>query len=253
MLDWSSSRRYALPLGAFLGVLALWTGIVHFYEVPSYTFPSPADLADAFSATGARLWESSLITFSTSVAGLGVAAVLGFVIAVIFVRFQAMEQAFMPYVILTQTTPVVAVAPLIVLWAGSGLTSRVIVSALICFFPIVVNSVKGFRSADRSQLELLHTYSAQPRQEMAMLRFPAALPDMFASLRISATLCVVGSIVAELVTGNSGLGFLILQASYSLDTPLVFAAVLCSALMGVGLFIAVAGVERLIPQCRHGL
>ena len=252
MLDWSYFRRYALPLGAFFCVMGLWTGIVHFFEVASYIFPAPADIADAFAGSGARLWESTVTTFSTSVAGLGIAAGLGFVIAVLFVRFQWMEQAFMPYVILTQTTPIVAVAPLIVLWAGSGLTARAIVSALICFFPIVVNSVKGFRSADRSQLELLYTYSAQPRQEMAMLRFPAALPDMFAALRISATLCVVGSIVAELVTGNSGLGFLILQASYSLDTPLLFAAVLCAALMGVGLFLAVAGVERLIPHCRHG-
>ena len=252
MLDWSYLRRYALPLGAFIGVLTLWVSVVVFYEVPSYVFPSPTDIVEAFADNGPRLWESSVTTFSTSVTGLGIAASLGFILAIIFVRFQWVEQAFMPYVILTQTTPIVAVAPLIVLWAGSGLVSRAIVSMLICFFPIVVNSVKGFRSADRSQLELLQTYNAYPSQEMVMLRVPAAMPDIFAALRISATLCVVGSIVAELVTGNSGLGFLILQASYSLDTPLLFAAVLCAASMGVGLFLAVAGVERLTPQCRRG-
>ncbi len=247
----SRYRRYLLPVITFILVVCLWAGIVTAFNVPAYVFPSPAELVDAFQRKGDVLWEAFLITLATSAGGLALAASLGLVLATIFVRFNWVEQAFMPYVILTQTTPVVAVAPLIVLWAGNGLWSRTIIATLICFFPIVVNAVKGLGSAEPGQLELLHTYSAGSNQIFRLLRLPAALPDIFAALRISATLCVIGSVVGELVTGNSGLGFIILQASYQLDTPLLFAAVICAALLGISLFVSMILLERPFPQCRH--
>jgi NitT/TauT family transport system permease protein len=243
--------RYGLPAATLLVVVLLWIAIVDGFDVPPYIFPGLLDVAHAFADRRGFLLGAFLATLATSVGGLAIAALFGFSLAMLFLRFAWVERALMPYVILVQTTPIVAIAPLIVLWAGNGMWSRTLIATLICFFPVVVNAVKGFRNAGRSQLELLHTLNARPRQAFTMLRLPAALPDLFAALRIAGALCVIGSIVGELVTGNSGLGFVILQASYQLDTPLLFAAVLCAAAMGIGLFLAMVFIEQAIPQSRH--
>jgi len=244
-------QRYGLPLGTLLGMLALWAGLVYALDVAQYIFPSPLEVVSAFGANTSKLGQAFSVTLRSSVYGLGMAALVGASVAVLFVRFPWMEKAFMPYVILTQTTPVVAIAPLIVLWAGNGMLSRTIIAFLIAFFPIVVNTVKGFRAVDQSRLELMLTYNARPLQIFQLLRLPAALPDIFAALRIAATLAVIGSVVGELVTGNAGLGFIILQASYQLETPLLFAAVLCAAITGISLFLVMVVTERAIPQCRY--
>jgi NitT/TauT family transport system permease protein len=233
------------PLAFAAGFVGIWGAAVAVTGVPSYLVPAPWDLLQAVPADfGSHIW----VTSQEVVLGFLVANALAFVVAVLFVQNRVVERGMYPLAIALKTTPIVAVAPLLVLWFGTGLLSKVVAAALISFFPMLVNTVRGLRAADAQSHELFTALRASRLQRFLRLEVPTSLPYVFAALKISASLAVVGAIVAEFVGAKAGLGFLILQSSYNFATAQLFVAIIAAATLGIVLFGIVVAVERII--CR---
>jgi NitT/TauT family transport system permease protein len=183
------------------------------------------------------------------VLGLLVGGITGLLIGFLLARSRLVARLLSPYLVAAQATPILALAPLIALWFGTGLASRVLICALICFFPIAVSTLVGIRSVDQRLLELARSLRATRWQALRHIEVPAALPQIFGGLRVGVTLAVVGAIVAEWAGGERGLGVLINLARGSLfDIPLMFATLLTIALLGVALYLGVVLIERrLVP------
>jgi NitT/TauT family transport system permease protein len=163
-----------------------------------------------------------------------------------FVRFRTLEQGLFPIAIAVKTTPIVAVAPLLVIWLGTGWWSKIVAVILICFFPVLVNAVKGLKAADAEYRELFQTLGATRSQEFRKLRIPYCLPYLFSALKISSSLAIVGAIVGEFVGATQGLGYLIMVSSAHLETATLFAAIAAAALAGIILFYVIGWAEERI-------
>jgi len=224
-------RRYhveilLIPIALTIFVL-LWEGIIRLGSYPTCILPSPGKVAATFGRTfiDGTLWHHALATLSEVfwglVLGLVVATVLGYLLA----KNQVVERLLAPYIVALQSVPVVAIAPLLVIWFGSGQTSKVLVCALIVFFPVLINTIVGVRSVDEDLRDLMRSLQASRWQTFYMLDLPAALPVLFGGLKIGVTLAVIGAVVGEFVGADRGLGFLINQARGLFNTPLVFVAI----------------------------
>jgi NitT/TauT family transport system permease protein len=191
----------------------------------------------------------SLVTLSATLLGFGLGAVFGIVLALMIVHSRVLERSLLPWIICSQMVPILALAPIFIVVLGAlglqGLLPKAIISAYLCFFPIAIGMVKGFTSPDPLQLELMQTWSASPRQVLWKLRWPAAVPYLFASLKVAITISLIGAIVAELPTGaEAGIGARLLAGSYYGQTIQLWAALVASAVLSSGLIAIVALVER---------
>jgi NitT/TauT family transport system permease protein len=234
-------RNLLAPLGSFAVVIALWQGAVVFLHVPEYLLPAPLAAVEQIDLT---LLGHAWTTFVEALLGFLLANLLAFLTAAAFVYWPPLERSFFPLAIALKTTPLVAVAPLLVIWLGTGLSSKVAASVLICFFPTLVNSVRGLRSVEPEALEFFATRGASAFETFQRLRLPSSLPYVLSGLKISTSLAVVGAIVGEFVGASRGLGYVVLVSSYHMETPTMFAAVACAASIGLVMFFAVAAVER---------
>ncbi len=235
--------------GAAILFLLAWQAIVIIGDYPPYILPGPAVVAERFVSgwtdgiIGPHFWT----TLSEVLLGLTVGAVAGILTGILLARSRLAARMLSPYIVAAQATPILALAPLIALWFGTNLGSRVLICAMICFFPIAVGTMVGIRSVDPRLIELGRSLRATRRQRLMRIEVPSALPQILGSLRIGATLAVVGAIVAEWAGAGSGLGVLINLARGSmLDIPLLFATLLTIALLGITLYLAVVVVERLL-------
>lgn len=227
-------------------MFAIWEVLIFLTNTPEYLIPRPTLIIIDMLANYNFLSQHAAITMFEAVAGFLLANILGFLVAVIFVHYSIIKKGLYPYAIALKTTPIIALAPLLILWLGSGIESKVAASALICFFPILVNSVKGLKSVDKDALILMESYSATKWQIFTKLRVPTALPYIFSALKISTSLAVIGAIVGEFVGSNQGLGFVILMSSYRLETVRMFSAIAASALGGIMFFYLVSWIEEKI-------
>jgi NitT/TauT family transport system permease protein len=232
----------ALPPLAF-GVIILfaWQGIVMLLAIPEYLLPSPTAI---LAAVDRSLAVQFAVTFVEALAGFLIASVLAFFIATLFVRFHMLEEGLFPIAIAVKTTPIVAIAPLLVIWLGTGWWSKIVAAILICFFPVLVNTVKGLKAADIEYRELFETLGATRAQEFHKLRIPYCLPYLFSALKISSSLAVIGAIVGEFVGATQGLGYLIIISSSHLETATLFSAILAAALAGIIMFYTIGWTER---------
>jgi NitT/TauT family transport system permease protein len=233
--------------GAAILFLLLWQAIVITGDYPPYILPGPAVVAERFVSgwtdgiIGPHFWT----TLSEVLLGLAVGAMAGILTGILLARSRLAARMLSPYIVAAQATPILALAPLIALWFGTNLGSRVLICALICFFPIAVGTMVGIRSVDPRLIELGRSFRANRRQRLTHIEVPSALPQIMGSLRIGVTLAVVGAIVAEWAGGDSGLGVLINLARGSMfDIPLMFATLLTIALMGIVLYLIVVAIER---------
>ncbi len=244
-----SFRRIAplilTPILFALGFVAIWGASVELLGTPEYLVPAPWDLPSAVPTGFAdHVW----VTAQEVLLGFAAANSLAFVVAVCFVQSRLLERGMYPLAIALKTTPIVAIAPLLVLWFGTGLLSKVVAAALISFFPMLVNTIRGLRAADPEADELFTALRATRRQRFLRLQVPTSLPYVFAALKISASLAVVGAIVGEFVGAKAGLGFVILQSSYNFQTAQLFVAIIGAAVLGITLFGFISLVERRV--CR---
>lgn len=241
-----------VPLFGLLLVVAGWESVARLSGLPAFILPPPsAVLARMGTAlTDGSLLRHTLATLSEVLLGLAlglaVATVLGYGIG----KSSLLEQVLSPYIVASQSIPIVAVAPLLVIWFGPGRMSKVLICALIVFFPVLVNTVVGFRSVPRELYELMRSLRASRRQILLKLEVPAAMPVLLGGLKIGATLSVIGAVIGEFVGADQGLGFLINVADGLYDTPLVFVAVLTLIAMALTLYGIVATLERRVLRWR---
>lgn len=242
----------AIYVGVLAGMVALWELVAVVFHVPSYVLPTPAEVWQ----TGVADWQVLLgDTGSTLVEvalGFGLAAVVGAALGISMFYFRTVERVLSPAIVSFQNVPKVALAPVFVIWFGHDVLSRVLVAFFMAFFPVLVNTVVGLRGTRPVCIELVRSMGASRAKVLRTVQLPAALPNIFAGLRVATTLVVIGAIVGEYIASDSGLGYLQLQASNTLNTALVFASLILMALLGLVSYQLVAGVERLtVPWARR--
>jgi len=232
------------PIIFFFAILLIWEFGVIITATPEYILPRPSRVLEEIINNFELLFFNTLVTAFEASMGFLLANTLGFLAGVLFAHSSKLEQGFYPYAIALKTTPIIAIAPLLILWLGSGIESKIASSAIICFFPILVNTVNGLKSADEETLNLLKSYSASKWQIFTKIRLPLAAPYIFSALKISTGLAVVGAIVGEFVGSNQGIGYLILVSSYHLETAKMFAAIFLSAFIGITFFYLITWIEK---------
>lgn len=240
-------RREVITALLTLGVLgALWEGAVRIFDIPSFLLPTPSsviqELFDRPDLYAKHLW----VTFYETSLGFLIAAVLGVTVAVGIVYSRLLQSVLYPIVILLQIIPKVAIAPLLLIWVGFGIQSKIILAVLIAFFPVVVDTVTGLRAVEDELLQLVRVLKGQRWQEFTKVRFPYALPFIFAGLKVAVTLAVIGAVIAEFVGGNEGLGFLVIIANVELNARMSFAALTVLSMLGLFLFGVVVALEKLL-------
>jgi putative hydroxymethylpyrimidine transport system permease protein len=238
-------RRFAPPLVFALLVLGAWQLYVALSGVSESVLPSPLEVARALVNDSATLAPSAWTTLSEILIGYCVAIAVGVALAVVVSSSSIVERAAYPWLVISQLIPVPAIAALVVVWSGFGISSKVIVIALVSFFPIAVNTIDGLRSTEPELLDLLATLGAGRTQQLRLARAPSALPYLFSGLRVAAVLSVIGAVFAEWVGSYStGLGSLILIYNNETATAAEFATIVVLACIGIALFAAVGLAER---------
>lgn len=242
--SWKESRLVS-PL-LLVAILSLWEGLIHALEVPAIVVPPPSAVAVAMynDLVSGILIEHFGVTFAEILAGFAVGSGIGILLGVAIGLSAFLERVAYPYVVAFQTVPKVAIAPIIVIWFGYGLGSKIIITATIAFFPVLANTIVGLRSAPIEQVEMLRACTASNWQIFRMVRLPQALPFVFVGLDIAIVLSVIGAIVGEFVGAKAGLGYLILQKNFSFDMAGVFAILVLLSCVGVGLHLVVNLIQR---------
>jgi NitT/TauT family transport system permease protein len=225
-------------------VVAIWWAVTAAGWIKPYLIPSPLAVLGEFVTDGPLLAKSSAITLYETVIGFAIATIVGLAFAVAIVYSRSVERTLYPLLLVAQVVPKIAIAPLFVVWLGFGIVPKVLVAVLIAFFPVVISSVAGLRSVDPELIDLAATMGASPVDSFAKIRFPAALPQIFAGLKVAVTLAVVGAVVGEFVGANSGLGYVVLSSNGNLNTPLLFAGLIAMSLIGIVLFAVLEIAER---------
>ena len=240
-------QRVVYPALVAVVLLALWQGLVVAFEVPHFLVPSPLRVAQVLVSDAALLFGALLTTLKITLLAFACATVVGVLIAFAFVQSRLIETALFPYAVLLQVTPIVAIAPLIIIWVKSPTASLVICATLVALFPIISNTTLGLRSVNPGLASYFRLNRATRWQTLVRLRIPSALPYFFGGLRISSGLALIGAVVAEFVAGTGGTGtglaYQILQAGYQLNIPRMFAALVLITATGVGLFAAMAALS----------
>lgn len=237
------------PVVVGLVVLGLWEGLCRAFSVPEYLFPAPSRVAASLLQNGPDLLRALWSTMRVTLIAFALATGLGTLTAFLFVQSRFIERGFFPYAVMLQVTPVVAVAPLIIILVRDTQVALVICATIIAIFPIISNTTIGLRSVDPGLIDLMRVYRASRMQTLVRLRIPSALGYFFAGLRIASGLSLIGAVVAEFVAGtggrSAGLAYEILQAGFQLDIPRMFAALGLITIAGILLFLAMTGLSRL--------
>jgi len=240
-------------VGAVL--LAIWELVVRINGIPPYILPSPLAIAESLWTDGPSLLGSLLVTLRVTLAALAAAAILGGAIAVLFSLSRILELSLFPYAVILQVTPIVAIAPLIIIWVSEPFLALLVCAWIVAFFPIVANTTVGLNSADRNLLALFRLYGASRGQVLRYLKLPTALPYFLTGLRISGGLALIGAVVAEFVAGTggaeTGLAFRILEAGYRLAIPRLFAALFLLSLTGIVIYLVLDFLSRLLLRHWH--
>ena len=240
----SGARIAAPPVLVAMVVLVAWEAWIRAREVPEYLAPAPTAVAGALLADPVRFLGAGAVSLQHALGGLVLGAGSAFLLGIAMAHSRGLERALYPFALLVKVTPIVAVAPLLIIWLGFGDGPKYVVAALITFFPMLVNAVTGLRSIDAAAHDYFRAMDASRWQVLRWLRLPASLPYVFAALRISVPLALIGAVVAEWMSADSGVGQLIVIAHGDYDTPALFGAIVVLAVIGVALTAAVALVER---------
>ncbi|WP_170318290.1 ABC transporter permease [Paenibacillus thalictri] len=252
---WKLLNAVGPPFIVLVLFVGLWEGLVRLFAIPPYLLPKPSDILSGALENGHNLLVSVSTTIMEAIIGLAVSIVLGITFAILLALSKLVERSVYPYAIIMQTIPIVAVAPIIVIWFGAGLNAIVIIAFLISFFPILSNTLIGLNSTEQNMKNLFYLYNATKWQTMWKLRIPAALPYILAGVKISCSLSIVGAIVGEYIAGigggKGGLGYAITVAAVRLQTPYLFACGLSASLLGIGFFLIVNAISKRMLSSWH--
>jgi NitT/TauT family transport system permease protein len=250
-LAWVAAQRRArwkrrlLPLLGAGSLLFVWWALVAGFDVKPFIAPSPEVVAATLWQKRDILLDNLWPTAIEAIAGFLIGNLVAIAIATLFVHRKAIEMAFFPIVVLINSIPVVAKAPILVLLLGNGMAPKIAIAAVICFFPTLVNMVRGLEAVSPQSLELMHVLSASKFEVLVRLRVQTSVPYLFAALKIATSTAVVGAIVGEWIGSQQGIGALIIQATYNFDSALLYATVICGSTFSVLFFLAIRLLERL--------
>jgi ABC-type nitrate/sulfonate/bicarbonate transport system permease component len=245
------AKRIVAPLLLLVFLFGVWEIVVRVTHAPSFVLPPPSRIVVTFFAQFGFLWSHALVTLTEVALGLALGSVGGMLVATAIVYVPLIEWAVHPLIIASQMVPVFAIAPLLIIWLGYGLWPKVVVAALVCFFPVAINGVDGLRATSEETLDLFRSLGASRWQTFAKLRFPGSLPAFFSGWKVAATLSVVGATIGEWIGASRGLGFLMLESNARLRVHVVFAAILMLALVGLLLFGIVRIIEAFVLRWRR--
>jgi ABC-type nitrate/sulfonate/bicarbonate transport system permease component len=254
-----TERRGLLDRWRWLGpglliaaLLAVWEIAVRITGTPTWLLPAPTDVGRSLIDDRDILLPNALVTLSEVLLGFLLALLAGIGLGAAIFRSPTLDRVLYPIIIGTQTIPIPALAPLLLVWFGYGLLPKVLVTALVGFFPIVVNTVEGLRATDREVVDLLRAFGASRSRIFRLAEFPSSLPSIFAGARIAVAVCVIGAVFGELVGARAGLGYLMTRAISQFHTPRLIAAIVLLSLMGTGLFALIGLIERIaLPWRRY--
>jgi len=246
--------RIGLPVLMLALVLVTWDLVVRAFAIPPFVLPSPGLVLSTLIADGGLLWQSLLVTLTTTFEGFLLAAIGGIGLAVLFSQSRLIEYSLYPYAVILQVTPIVAIAPLLLIYLPQPLA--VLACAwIVAFFPVLANTTLGLSSVDHNLLALFELYKASRWQLLWNLKLPSALPQMLAGLRIAGGLSLIGAVVAEIAAGSagagSGLAYRIAESGYRLNIPRMFAALLLLSLAGIAIFFALSALSHLALRRWH--
>lgn len=242
----SRLKNAIFPLVGFIALIVLWHVYVVVAHVPPAVLPSPATVWQSLIQNSHIIIKEGWITLVESVLGFLLAFFLGIPLALMIASSKLMSLTFYPLLIAAQSLPKVALAPLLLVWLGLGIESKLAIAWLVAFFPIVVDTATGLRATPAEYLDLATSVRASPSQVFFKIKLPAALPFILSGSKVAITLAVVGAVIGEFVGSTRGLGNMLLVANSQLDTPLAFAALVGLSLIGIGLYLAVVVVEHLL-------
>jgi len=237
-------RNGIVATGMILAFLAVWEVAVRVTETPVYLVPAPTDIVAVLAEDVAELAPAAATTLLQATAGLVLGGALGLAMATAITFWQQLEQGVMSLALLIKSTPIIAIAPILTVWLGFGPAPKVVVTALLTFFPVLINSLEGFRSVDPAIAEWFRSADAPPRQYFLQARWPSARPFLFAALKVAAPLSLIGAVVAEWMGASSGLGRRMWLAYTNLDMPSLFAAVVVLTALSAGVYRLVVGAEK---------
>lgn len=246
---WRAGVRAVIGL---TGAVGCWWGLIVALRIPPFFLPTPADVADAFARHGPYLTTQAMSTLGHMLAGFAIAGCAATAVAGLLASWAPLRQAVLPSLVALQAVPKVALAPLLIVWFGFGPTAKIVLVALLCFFPILLATLTGLTSTPTELTEYAASLAAGRLPTFRAIRFWYALPHVFVGLKLGLTLSLIGAVVAEITTPNSGLGAVIVRAGQAADTPLAFAAITMLATIGTGSFYTLVAIERrLLPWTVH--
>jgi NitT/TauT family transport system permease protein len=239
-------KRYLWGAGSLVLIVLLWDVAVRVFRIAPYLVPSPAAVLQSLVENWRHLGLHTLWTSGAVLAGFIAAALFAIPLAMVIVVSKVVEGLLYPPMVATQSIPKIALAPLFVVWFGFGVAPKVAVAFLIAFFPIVIDTIVGLRSIDPAMLQLARAMGAPRHRIFLKFRLPHALPSIFGGLKVASTLAVVGALTGEFIGSDKGLGYVLLQASGNLNTPLLFATLVTLSLLAMAFFYAVEALERIL-------
>ena len=242
--------QYILPIAAITFALGMWEFLVWYNEVPHYLIPAPSLIAKTLVTDWSSLMHSAMFTVKLTLMALALAIVGGVALGMLFALSRPIEMSLFPFAVILQVTPVVAIAPLILIYVSNTFVALLICAWIVAFFPILSNTAIGLRSADHNLRDMFRLYQATPWQRLRYLLIPSALPYFMAALKIAGGLALIGAVVAEFVAGtagqNTGLASRILESSFRNEIPRMFAALFLVSVLGVGIFLITAWLSRAV-------
>ena len=244
-------RRWLPPLALLAAAAGIWELVVRAAHVPDYEFPAPSAVARAFADDSGLLARATAVTVREIVLGYVIAVAAALALAVVIHWSAAVRRALLPILVASQTVPTVVLAPVLAILLGFGIGPKLAVVAIVCFFPIVVNAVDGFRATDPDLIRMMRTLDGGRRAIFTRVEWPGALPAIFSGARVAATYAAVGAVFGEWAGSSSGLGFVMLQAQPELDTARIFACVVVLSLLALALYGLVTLTERLVVPWSH--
>ena len=243
--------RWSPPLLIIVAIIGAWEGYVRIFDVQRWLLPTPSVVAKTLVENPRMLLGHTWVTLEEVLVGFGFALVVGLLLASAIALSRNLQRAIYPFVIASQTIPIIVIAPLLLIWVGYGLAPKVIVVALISFFPIVVNTVDGLKSVDPDMVSLMRTMGANRFQIFVKVQIPSALPFIFSGVKIAIAVSVIGAVIGEWSASSEGLGYLMIRSKSQFLTERVYAALAILSAMGIGLFIVAGLVEKLMIPWWH--
>ena len=242
----SRIRPWLTPVMILVGIVVLWELWVQIWNIPKWQLPSPSEIALELATSRGLLLGHTLVTLEEIILGFIAALAAGLLLATGIAYSRILERSVYPIVIASQTVPIIAIAPLLLIWVGYGIAPKVIVVALICFYPIAVNTVDGLKAVDPDMVNMIKTLGASRWQVFTKLQMPTAMPYMFSGIKVGISVSVIAAVIGEWVGASAGLGYLITYSQPLFLTARVFAAIVVLSAMGISLFVLASVVERMM-------